>query len=260
MGRDTAIDEGETVKTIGMLGGMSWHSSASYYDLVNREIASRLGGHHSAQCVMASVDFEQVRDLQRRDAWDEAGELLAARALGLQRAGADFVLICTNLMHKTAPAVEAALDVPLLHIADAVGEQASAAGHRRLGILGARWVMEETFYGDRLRERFGIEAVVPEAADRTLVDRVIFDELTQGRFEPASRDAYVRVIERLAAAGADSVVLACTEIGLLIGEDDSPLPLIDSTRAHALAAVERSLAGNEPATDRVEGWLAAETA
>lgn len=229
------------MKTIGLLGGMSWHSSADYYRLVNEEVATRLGGHHSAQCLLASLDFEEVRDLQRREAWDEAGALLAAAARGLQDGGADFVVLCTNLMHKAAPEIEAVLDIAFLHIADAVGAQAVAAGHTRVGLLGTRWVMEETFYSDRLRSAYGVEVVVPDAAGRELVDRVIFDELTLGRVEDASRAAYVAVIEQLAAAGAQAVVLACTEIELLIGAKDSPIPVIDSTYAHAMAAVDASL-------------------
>lgn len=230
------------MKTIGMLGGMSWHSSADYYRLVNEEVAKRLGGHRSAQCLLISVDFERVRDLQRRDAWDEAGEFLAAEALKLQRAGADLVVLCTNLMHKGAPAIQAALDIPFLHIADAVGARAAAGGFGRVGLLGTRWVMEETFYSDRLRERFGVEVVIPNADLREMINRVIFDELTVGVINDASRAAYVAVIQQLKEDGAQAVVLACTEIELLIGDKDSPIPVIDSTRAHALAAVDAALA------------------
>lgn len=230
------------MKTIGLLGGMSWYSSADYYRLINEEVAARLGGHRSARCVLASVDFEQVRDLQRRDAWDEAGEFLAEQARRLQAAGADLVLLCTNLMHKAAPQIEAALDIPFLHIADAVGAQLTAGGFTQVGLLGTRWVMEEDFYRDRLRDGFGVEVLVPGAGDRTMIDRVIFDELTVGRVEDASRAGYIRVIEQLAADGAQAIVLACTEIELLIGEQDSPLPVIDSTRSHALAAVDAALA------------------
>lgn len=230
------------MKTIGLLGGMSWYSSADYYRLINEQVNTRLGGHRSAQCLLASLDFEQVRNMQRRNAWDEAGAYLAAAARRLQDGGADFVVLCTNLMHKAAPDIEAALDIPFLHIADAVGAQIANAGHTRVGLLGTRWVMEETFYRDRLQDRYGVEVVVPDAAGRELVDRVIFDELTLGRVEDASRADYVAIIEQLAADGAQAIVLACTEIELLIGENDSPIPLIDSTYSYATAAVDAALA------------------
>lgn len=229
------------MKTIGLLGGMSWYSSADYYRLINEEVAARLGGHRSARCVLASVDFEQVRDLQRRDAWDEAGEFLAEQARRLQAAGADLVVLCTNLMHKAAPQIEAALDIPFLHIADAVGARLTVGGFTRVGLLGTRWVMEEAFYRDRLRDGFDVQVVVPDADDRAMIDRVIFDELTVGQVLDTSRAGYVRVIEQLAADGAQAIVLACTEIELLIGEQDSPLPVVDSTRVHAMAAVDAAL-------------------
>lgn len=237
------------MKTIGLLGGMSWHSSADYYRLINEEVARRLGGHHSARCLLTSLDFEEVRDLQRRDAWDEAAETLATAARRLQAGGADLVVLCTNLMHKAAPEIEAALDVPFLHIADAVGAQATAAGHARVGLLGTRWVMEETFYRDRLHSGWGIDVVVPDDAGRALVDRVIFDELTLGRIEDRSRSDYVAIIESLAADGAQAVVLACTEIELLISQEDSPIPVLDSTAAHASAAVTAALAEQSDMAD-----------
>lgn len=229
------------MQTIGLIGGMSWHSTASYYRLVNEVVAERLGGHASAQVALQSLDFAAVRQCQVDGDWDRAGELLAEAGRRCVAGGADVVAICTNLMHKVAPQVEAAIDVPLLHIADAVAGVASSHGWDRLGVLGARWVMEETFYAERLAGH-GITAVTPGPDDRDLVDRVIFDELTQGRLLADSRAAYVSVIERLADEGAQAVVLACTEIGLLVGPDDSPLPLIDSAEAHAQALAEVALA------------------
>lgn len=239
------------MKTIGLLGGMSWHSSANYYRLVNEQVAARLGGHRSARCLLASLDFEPVRDMQRRGAWDEAGTHLADAARGLQDGGADFVLLCTNLMHKAAPDIEATLDIPFLHIADAVGARLAAAGHTKVGLLGARWVMEETFYSDRLG-RYGVDVVVPDAAGREVVDRVIFDELTLGRVEDTSRTAYVAIIDQLVTDGAQAIVLACTEIAQLIGDADSPVPVIDSTYTHATAAVEAALAADDGPSPRAE--------
>ncbi|MGC5165607.1 aspartate/glutamate racemase family protein [Luteimicrobium sp. DT211] len=225
--------------TLGILGGMSWHSTSEYYRLLNTAVAERLGGHHSAQLLLASVDFDDVRRLQVDGDWDGAGALLADRAVGLERAGADAVLIATNLMHKVAPAVEAAVGVPLLHIADAVADAARARGLGRLGVIGSGWVMTEAFYGERLG-RHGIEVVRPAtgwADDAATVDRVVFDELTRGEVRAESRDAVVGVLQRLADAGAEGVVLGCTELDLLLDEDVSPVPLVDSTTAHVDAAV-----------------------
>jgi len=229
------------MRTIGLLGGMSWDSSIEYYRLVNEEVRRRLGGHHAARVLLHSLDFAEVRELQQRQAWDEASDLLASEARRLEGAGADVLVLCTNLMHKVADRVESEATVPFLHIADAVGEHAAAAGLTRLGLLGTRPVMEETFYADRLA-RHGIGVVVPDEDDRALVDRVVFDELTQGRLEESSRQAFREVIAGLAAAGAEGVALACTEIGLLVGPDDSTLPLLDTARIHALRAVTFALA------------------
>jgi len=228
------------MKTIGLIGGMSWHSTASYYRIINETVALRLGGHASASITLRSLDFAEVRRHQEAGDWAGAGDLLARAARDCVAGGADFVAIGTNLMHKVAPAVEAAIDVPLLHIGDAVADVASEHGWDRLGILGTRWVMEEPFYAERLAGH-GITAISPGAADRELVDRVVFDELTQGVVRPESRAAYVAILERLAEQGAQAVVLACTEIGLLLGAGDSPLPLIDSADVHARALAELSL-------------------
>jgi len=238
------------VRTLGVIGGMSWYSTAEYYRIVNAMVQEQLGGHHSAHVLLESLDFAQVRELQLADDWDGAGALLAGAGRRLQDAGADAVLIATNLMHKVAPAVEAALDVPLLHIADAVAEVARAAGHSTLGVLGTRWVMAEPFYADRLA-RHGIAAVVPEAPAQEEVDRIIFDELTQGSAPECSRARLREVVADLSAAGADAVVLACTELELALPPDDSRVPLIASARVHAEAAAAYALGGVHVPTG---GW------
>jgi aspartate racemase len=229
------------MRTIGLIGGMSWYSTVEYYRVINSEVQRRRGGHASASVALQSLDFAAVRRCQQDEDWTAAGRMLGDAGRRCEAGGADVVLICTNLMHKVADAVAASISVPLLHIADAVAAHAERRGWMRLGLLGARWVMEETFYADRLAAH-GISVVVPDAAGRAMVDRVVFAELTQGRVEPASRDAYAAVVADLADQGAEAVILGCTEIGLLLTEADSPLPLIDSMQAHALAAVDFALA------------------
>ncbi|MBO0925936.1 amino acid racemase [Cellulomonas sp. zg-ZUI199] len=235
------------MRTLGVIGGMSWYSTVEYYRIVNSLVQERLGGHHSAHLLLESLDFAQVRELQLADDWDAAGALLADAGRRLEAAGADAVLIATNLMHKVAPAVEAALDVPLLHIADAVAEVATAAGHRTLGVLGTRWVMAEPFYADRLA-RHGIATLVPDAPAQEEVDRIIFDELTQGSAPESSRARLQEVVTDLSAAGADAVVLACTELELALPPDGGPVPLIASARVHAEAAAAYALAGAQVPT------------
>jgi aspartate racemase len=234
------------METLGLIGGMSWHSTATYYRIVNELVAAELGGHASARIALQSLDFAEIRACQVAGDWDRAAELLVEAGRRCVAGGATTVAICTNLMHKVAPQVEAALEVPLLHIGDAVAVEAGRNGWRTLGILGTRWVMEETFYADRLA-RHGIAAVAPGAADREDVDRIVFDELTQGVVRPESRERYVEVIGRLAEQGADAVVLACTEIGLLIDAADSPLPIVDSAEAHARELGRVALGGLAPA-------------
>jgi len=228
------------MRTIGLIGGMSWYSSAEYYRVINAEVQRRLGGHHSAELVMVSLDFDVIRACQVAGDWARAGQLLADAGRRLEQAGADVVLIGTNLMHKVAEDVETAIGVPLLHIGDAVGRTAVEAGHRTVGILGTRWVMSEPFYADRLA-RHGVRAVVPPEEERGMIDQIIFDELTRGIVSDVSRRRYVRVLEGLRAAGADAVVLACTEIELLIGSQDSSVPVFPTTRLHAEAAVRHAL-------------------
>lgn len=225
---------------LGLVGGMSWHSTATYYREINERVAGVRGGHASARLVLSSLDFEEVRRCQLRDDWETAAGLLTEAARGCVAAGAEVVAICTNLMHKVAPQVEASLDVPLLHIADAVATEADRLGATRVGLLATRWVMEEPFYAERLA-RHGVGTVVPGPAERVEVDRVVFEELTQGVVRAPSRAAYVAAIEGMADQGAQAVVLACTEIGLLLDPDDSPLPVIDSATAHARALAELAL-------------------
>ncbi len=227
---------------LGLVGGMSWHSTATYYREINERVAGVRGGHASARLVLSSLDFAQVRRCQLDDDWDAAAALLTDAARGCVAAGADVVAICTNLMHKVAPQVEAGIDVPLLHIGDAVAAEAARLGATRVGLLATRWVMEEPFYAERLA-RHGVGTVVPGPAERVEVDRVVFEELTRGVVREASRAAYVAAVEQMAAQGAEAVVLACTEIGLLLGPDDSPLPVIDSATAHARALADVALAG-----------------
>ena len=236
-----AQDNLPRMKTIGLIGGMSWESTVPYYRLINQGVNARLGGLHSARLVLYSVDFQDIERMQHHERWDEAGERLASAARALQAAGAELLLLCTNTMHKVAPAIEAAVRIPLLHIADPTAEAIHSAGQSVVGLLGTRFTMEQAFYRDRLRDRHGIEVLVPEAADRALVHRVIYDELCQGIVREGSRAEYRAVIARLAARGAQAVVLGCTEISLLVGPQDAGVPLHDTTLLHARAAVDAAL-------------------
>ncbi|QIP86161.1 aspartate/glutamate racemase family protein [Streptomyces sp. Tu 2975] len=229
------------MRTIGLIGGMSWESSAEYYRLLNELVRDRLGGLHSARCVLHSVDFAEIEQLQTAGEWERAGEILAAAARGLEAAGADLLLICTNTMHKVAGQVEAAVRVPLLHLADATADAVKARGLTRVGLLGTAFTMEQDFYRERLAGH-GLEVLTPDAEGRALVHRVIYDELCLGVVRDESRARYQDVIGELVDAGAEGVVLGCTEIELLIGPGDSPVPVFPTTRLHALAAVEAALA------------------
>ena len=228
------------MKTIGMIGGMSWGSTIPYYRIINETVKQRLGGLHSAKLVLYSVDFDEIAHHQHAANWDEAGRVMADAARAVEAAGADFIVICTNTMHKLVSEVEAAVDIPVLHIADVLAAQLKQAGVRKLGLLATRFTMEQEFYRARL-ESHGIEVVVPNAADRETVHRVIYDELCQGLVRDASRDAYRAVIARLADAGVEAVALACTEIAMLISQHDSPVPLFDTTEIHARATVDLAL-------------------
>ncbi|CBS90055.1 Putative aspartate racemase (plasmid) [Azospirillum lipoferum 4B] len=228
-------------KVIGLIGGMSWESSAEYYRIVNERVRDRLGGLHSARCLMWSFDFAEIEALQHAGRWDDATALMIDAARRLERGGADFVVICTNTMHRMADQVQAAIGLPLLHIADPTAERIRAAGLRRVGLLGTAFTMEQDFYKGRLVQKHGLEVLVPDDADRSTVHRVIYDELVQGRIEEASRQAYRGVIARLVERGAEAVILGCTEIMLLVRPEDSPVPLYDTTAIHAEAAVELAL-------------------
>ena len=229
------------MKTIGLIGGMSWESTAIYYRLIIEGVKQRLGGLHSAKILLDSVDFHEIEALQRSGDWDSAGILLADSARALERAGADFLVLCTNTMHKVAPAIAAAVTIPLLHIADATAEQVKGAGLRTVGLLGTRFTMEQDFYRGRI-EGHGVRVVVPEAEDRDLVHRVIYDELCLGNIRSDSRGHYREIIARLAARGAEGIIFGCTEIGLLVSAADSPVPVFDTTAIHAQRAVEMALA------------------
>jgi aspartate racemase len=229
------------MRTIGLLGGMSWESSALYYRLVNEAVRDRLGGLHSARCVLLSVDFAGIERLQAAGEWARAGELLAADAQALEAAGADLVVLCTNTMHKVADALTAVLSVPLLHIGDVTADAVRGAGLRRVGLLGTAFTMEQPFLTDRLAAH-GLEALVPDPTDRALVHRVIYEELVLGVVREESRAAYREVVARLVDRGAQGIVLGCTEIELLLGPADVDVPVFPTTKLHAEAAVAAALA------------------
>ena len=230
------------MKTIGLLGGMSWESTAEYYRHINREVKRRLGGLHSARIALYSVDFEEVEQLQRAQRWDEAAALMVDAAQRVERAGADLLLICTNTMHKVADPVADALRIPLLHIADATAAAINAAGLGRVGLLGTRFTMEEEFYRGRLETRHDLEVLIPAAGDRRRIHEVIYDELCVGQIREESRNQYIRIIDELLSRGAEGIVLGCTEISLLVHPEHATCPLFDTTRIHALGAVDLALA------------------
>jgi aspartate racemase len=229
------------MKTIGLIGGMSWESTVTYYRLINEGVKQRLGGLHSAKILLHSVDFHEIERLQHAGDWETAGTLLADSAHRLQRAGADFLVLCTNTMHKVAAAVEAAAEIPLLHIADATAHAINTAGLRTIGLLGTRFTMEQEFYRGRLEAQHGIGVIVPDAPDRELVHRVIYDELCLGAIREDSRERYRAIIARLVARGAQGIIFGCTEIGLLVSGADSPVPVFDTTAIHAASAVGAAL-------------------
>lgn len=229
------------MRTIGLIGGMSWESSAEYYRLINTAVKERLGGLHSARSLMLTVDFAAIEAMQVAGRWDEAGDALAEAARSLERGGADCVVLCTNTMHKVADAITAAVGIPLIHIADATAEAIRASGIGRVGLLGTRFTMEESFYKGRLSERHGLAVLVPEAEDRAVVNRVIYEELCLGVVRPESRAHYRAAMARLVERGAEGIILGCTEITLLVDASDSAVPLFDTTRLHALAAVAFAL-------------------
>ena len=230
------------MKTIGLIGGMSWESTIPYYRLINEGVKQRLGGLHSAKLILHSVDFDEIERLQRSGDWDSASALLTRSAQLLETAGAELLVLCTNTMHKVAPAIESAVSIPLLHIADATAEAAKSAGIRRVGLLGTRFTMEQDFYVGRLIDRHGLKVLTPTAPERDEVHRIIYDELCVGKILSASRESYRRIMNELARRGAQAIILGCTEISLLVGKEDSPVPLLDTTAIHAQSAVEAALA------------------
>ncbi|WP_018699259.1 aspartate/glutamate racemase family protein [Amorphus coralli] len=232
------------MRTIGLIGGMSWESTAVYYRLLNEGVRDRLGGLHSADILLRSVDFETVVALQKAGDWEAAGRMLTQIGTGLEAAGADCLMICTNTMHLLADEVQAAMSVPLINIIDVVAEAVAAAECQRPLVLATRYTMEEDFYVGRMRRRHGLEPMVPDAAGRSLVHDVIFDELCKGRVDEGSRRAFVALSERAAADGADSVIFGCTEVGLLLSPSDVALPAFDSTVLHARAAIDFALGGD----------------
>jgi len=228
------------MKTIGLIGGMSWESSSEYYRIINEEVKNRLGGLHSAKCVLYSVDFEEIEICQRNGEWGKAAQILANAARSLEKAGADFIVICTNTMHKIADDIQAGISIPLLHIADITAEQVLLNGIKTVGLLGTRYTMEQDFYKSRL-ENQSIKVLIPKETDREIVNTVIYRELCLGQIIDSSRVSYKRIIEDLIKQGAEGIILGCTEIGLLVKSEDSTVPLYDTTLIHAIGAVNFSL-------------------
>lgn len=237
------------MKTIGLLGGMSWESTAVYYRLINEGVKARLGGLHSAKLVLYSVDFQEIEELQHAADWDEAGKVLAKAAHFLQLAGADFLVICTNTMHKVAPAIEREINIPILHIADATAAVIKGLGIRTVGLLGTRFTMEQDFYTGRLREKHGLQVLIPDENERERVHQIIYNELCLGKVLNESRGEYCHIIRSLAQRGAEGIILGCTEIAMLIGQKDSPVPLFDTTRIHAQKAVDWAIESVHPNPD-----------
>jgi aspartate racemase len=231
------------VKTIGLIGGMSWESSLEYYRIINESVKTRLGGLHSAKCILFSVDFAEIEALQHQAQWQEAARVLCEVANNLRNGGADFLVLCTNTMHKVFDDIQAQAGIPILHIADATGQKIRQAGLRKIGLLGTRFTMEEDFYKHRLSQNYGLEVLIPTAPQREIVHQVIYEELVVGKIRKESKDQYIEIIHDLIRAGVEGVILGCTEIGLLVHDGDCQVPLFDTTRIHAEAAVEYALTG-----------------
>jgi aspartate racemase len=226
------------MKTIGLIGGMSWESSLEYYRIINETVKEKLRGFHSAKIAMYSVDFEEVEKLQRQGNWDEATRLMIDAAQRIEKAGAEFVVICTNTMHKMAEEVQKSIDIPLLHIVDVTAEKIKGQGIRKVGLLGTRFTMEEDFYKGRLLKKHEIEVIIPEEEERVRIHNILYDELCLGEIKKLSRDKFKEIIENLVARGAEGVILGCTEIPLLVNQEDYEIPLFDTTAIHAITAVE----------------------
>lgn len=229
------------MKTIGLIGGMSWESSLEYYRMINELVQEKLGGYHSAKSIMISVDFDEIEQYQKKGQWEEAGEQLKDAAVKLERAGADFIVLCTNTMHKVAGVIEEGISIPFLHIADGTAKEIVEKGIHKIGLLGTKYTMEQEFYISRLVEQFGLQVMVPEEVDREIVNRIIFDELVFGKINANSREEYQRIIDKLVSQGAEGIILGCTEITLLIKQENSPVPVFDTTYIHAKKAVEKAL-------------------
>jgi len=230
------------MKTIGLIGGMSWESSIEYYRIINEETRKRLGGLHSAKNVMVSVDFAEIEVFQSEGRWNEAAKMLMAAGKNLKDGGADFVVLCTNTMHKVAAEIQDHINIPLLHIADSTARKIRSNNIKRIGLLGTVFTMEEDFYKGRLTQNYGLEVLVPEPDERKTINRIIYDELCLGNIVPSSKEQYLKIIDSLVNMGAEGIILGCTEIGLLVRQQDSTVPLFDTTRIHAEAAVELALA------------------
>ncbi|MBW2479205.1 MAG: aspartate/glutamate racemase family protein [Deltaproteobacteria bacterium] len=229
------------MKTIGMIGGMSWESSIEYYRIINQTVRARLGGLHSAKSIMVSVEFAEIEALQHQNQWDELATIMIDAARSLERGGADFVIICTNTMHKLYDDVQNAIDIPMLNIADATAARIKADGIDRVALLGTRFTMEEDFYKGRLKNRFGLDVIIPAKDEMEIVHGVIYDELCAGMIKPDSKQKYAAIIRRLISTGARGIILGCTEIGLLVKPEDSSVPLFDTAEIHAQAAVRYAL-------------------
>ncbi|MFT3891025.1 MAG: aspartate/glutamate racemase family protein [Anaerolineales bacterium] len=229
------------MKTIGLIGGMSWESSIEYYRIINELTKAKLGGLHSAKSLMVSVDFAEIEVLQHQGRWGEASALMVEAARSLERGGADFVVLCTNTMYKSAEEIQAGISIPFLHIADATAQVVKKSNIQRIGLLGTRFTMEEDFYKGRLSQNFGLDVIIPDAAGRETVHRVIYDELVLGKIEGRSKENYLEIMEQMVSAGAEGIILGCTEIGLLVHQEDSQVPLFDTTKIHAESAVEYAL-------------------
>ncbi|WP_053376413.1 aspartate/glutamate racemase family protein [Paenibacillus sp. FJAT-27812] len=232
------------MRTIGLIGGMSWESSLLYYQIINQSVKEKLGGHHSAKSILLSVDFQEIIDLQHQGNWNEATKIMIDSAQKLEAAGADLIVICTNTMHKMAKEVEESVSIPLLHIADATATEIVKAGIKKVALLGTAFTMEQDFYKGRLAEKFELEVIVPNASDRKIVHDIIYQELCLGIINDESRKAYLKIIDGLNKQGAEAVILGCTEITLLIAQDDCSIPIYDTTRLHAESAVDYALKEN----------------
>ncbi len=229
------------MKTIGLIGGMSWESTANYYQIINREVKARLGGLHSGKVCLYSVDFAEIETLQHQGRWDDTARILSQAAKSVEAGGADFILICTNTMHKVADQIQQAVNVPLVHIADATAEKLVADGIKKVGLLGTRFTMEQDFYKQRLIDKFGVDVVVPSSDDQTIVHEVIYNELCKGEVREDSRQQYLAIIDKLVEEGAEAVILGCTEIAMLVEPQHTDVKLYDTTEIHAKAAVEAAL-------------------